>query len=49
MKGKIRIGTSGWHYDHWNGPFYPNDAPKSRRLDFYRRCFRTVEINNTFY
>jgi uncharacterized protein YecE (DUF72 family) len=22
------IGTSGWHYDHWRGPFYPEDLPK---------------------
>ena len=19
------IGTSGWHYDHWKGVFYPGD------------------------
>ena len=22
-KGAVHIGTSGWHYKHWLGPFYP--------------------------
>jgi uncharacterized protein YecE (DUF72 family) len=45
----IRIGTSGWHYSHWSGPFYPVDLPKNKWLEFYSRHFDTVEINNTFY
>jgi len=48
-KCEIRIGTSGWHYDHWVGPFYPEDLPRSRRLQYYAESFDTVEINNTFY
>jgi uncharacterized protein YecE (DUF72 family) len=43
------IGTSGWHYDHWRGRFYPPDLPKSRWLEFYARHFATVELNNSFY
>ena len=43
------IGTSGWHYDHWRGEFYPKDMAKSRWLDFYSRHFTTVELNNSFY
>ena len=46
---EIRIGTSGWHYDHWIGRFYPNDLPKSKWLEYYAGHFDTVEINNTFY
>ncbi len=46
---RIRIGTSGWHYDHWRGPFYPPDLPASDMLPFYARHFDTVEINNSFY
>ena len=46
---EIRIGTSGWYYDHWQGRFYPNDLPKSDWLRFYTHRFDTVEINNTFY
>ena len=26
MDGKIQIGTSGWHYKHWLGKFYPELA-----------------------
>lgn len=46
---KIHIGTSGWNYDHWKGPFYPDDLPQEKWLDFYKSKFRTVEINNSFY
>jgi uncharacterized protein YecE (DUF72 family) len=45
----IRIGTSGWHYDHWVGPFYPPDIAKDRLLSYYAGRFDTVEINRTFY
>jgi len=43
------IGTSGWSYPHWKGPFYPADLPDSRLLDYYSRHFHSVEINNSFY
>jgi uncharacterized protein YecE (DUF72 family) len=45
----IRIGTSGWYYDHWKETFYPPGLPKSRWLEYYAGHFNTVEINNTFY
>ena len=45
----IRIGTSGWYYDHWKERFYPPDLPRSRWLEYYAEHFNTVEINNTFY
>lgn len=45
----IRIGTSGWHYNHWVGPFYPPELPKTKWLQFYAEHFDTVEVNNTFY
>ena len=46
---RIHIGTSGWHYSHWVGPFYPAGTSSEEFLDFYTGLFRTVEINNTFY
>jgi len=46
---EIRIGTSGWHYDHWIGRFYPEKMRKENWLEFYAQHFDTVEINNTFY
>jgi len=43
------IGTSGWHYDHWQGSFYPDKLPKAKWLEFYADHFNTVELNNSFY
>ena len=45
----IRIGTSGWYYNHWTELFYPADLPKSKWFEHYAKDFDTVEINNTFY
>jgi uncharacterized protein YecE (DUF72 family) len=45
----IRIGTSGWHYDHWRGPFYPPRMAAPRMLGYYIGSFDTVELNNSFY
>lgn len=46
---ELRIGTSGWHYKHWLGPFYPPKFPSSKMLAFYQERFDTVELNNSFY
>lgn len=46
---EIWIGTSGWHYRHWVGNFYPARLPASRMLAYYIEEFDTVELNNTFY
>jgi uncharacterized protein YecE (DUF72 family) len=48
-KGKIYIGTSGWHYKHWKGTFYPQDIKDAEQFSYYSRYFKTVEINNSFY
>ena len=47
--GAIHIGTSGWHYKHWKGNFYPEKLPQGEMLRYYAGRFTTVEINNTFY
>lgn len=49
MTCDIRIGTSGFHYKHWKGPFYPAKMPASKMLAFYARQFDSVELNNSFY
>lgn len=46
---KIHIGTSGWHYKHWLGVFYPAGTPPAKMFQFYAQHFDTVEINNSFY
>lgn len=49
MGAHIHIGTSGWHYPHWRGPFYPPDISSDQMLTFYTEHFRAVELNNSFY
>ena len=48
-KGKIYVGTSGWHYKHWKGTFYPADIRESMQFEEYKKYFSSVEINNSFY
>jgi uncharacterized protein YecE (DUF72 family) len=49
MTERIHVGTSGWHYPHWQGPFYPEKMRSAEMLGFYSQRLRTVEINNSFY
>jgi uncharacterized protein YecE (DUF72 family) len=49
MTGRLRVGCSGWQYEHWRGDVYPAELPTSRWFEYYTRTFDTVEINNTFY
>lgn len=46
---KLRVGTSGFAFKEWKGPFYPPDLKDDAMLAFYATRFPTVEINNTFY
>jgi len=46
---QLHIGTSGWSYDHWKGPFYPEHLPGSRMLEYYAQRLNCVEINSSFY
>lgn len=47
----ILIGTSGWSYDDWVGPFYPTEMAnkKGEWFAYYVKFFNTVEINSSFY
>ncbi|HJQ21966.1 MAG TPA: DUF72 domain-containing protein [Gemmatimonadaceae bacterium] len=49
MPGAIRLGTQGWNYDAWVGPFYPDATPPADFLTIYSRAFDTVEVDSTFY
>lgn len=48
-RGRIRVGTSGWSYDHWRDVFYPPKTPSAKRLAYYATRLSTVEINASFY
>lgn len=49
MSGEIRLGTQGWNYDAWTGPFYPEGTKAVDFLTIYSRAFDTVEVDSTFY
>ena len=45
----VLVGTSGWQYDSWRGPFYPPELPKRLWLEHHAARWQTVEVNNAFY
>lgn len=45
----VRVGTSGWSYDHWDQVLYPAGTPPRERLSRYVQQFDTVELNSSFY
>ena len=46
---EIHVGTSGYSYKAWKGPFYPEKLAASKFLTYYADHFGAVEVNNTFY
>ncbi len=45
----ILIGTSGYSFPDWVGPFYPPGTRSSDFLQHYSRHFDAVEVNSTYY
>ena len=45
----IKIGTSGYSFLDWIGPFYPQDIEKPKMLDYYADHFNIVEIDSSYY
>jgi len=45
----IKIGTSGWSYQHWSGILYPPNSSSYSQLNYYLKKYDTVEINSSFY
>jgi uncharacterized protein YecE (DUF72 family) len=48
MTGTLYLGTSGFAYEEWKGPFYPPGTKQQEMLPFYAKRFTSVEINYTF-
>ncbi len=46
---RVFIGTSGWHYDSWKGPFFPDGLMGKHQLLYYASQFCTAELNGVFY
>ncbi|MES2178892.1 MAG: DUF72 domain-containing protein [Gemmatimonadota bacterium] len=49
MSALVRLGTQGWNYDAWVGPFYPVGTRPADYLTVFARAFDTVEVDSTFY
>ncbi len=47
--GTYYIGTSGFSYADWVGPFYPAGLKKTDFLPYYAERFPFVELNFTYY
>ncbi|MGM0385087.1 MAG: DUF72 domain-containing protein [Actinomycetota bacterium] len=45
----IRIGSSGWSHDHWDGVLHPPGLPAPDRLGVYTQHFTTAELKASFY
>lgn len=47
----VFLGTSGFSFDDWVGPVYPERLPKTQWLTFYEQSlgFNAVEVNYTYY
>jgi uncharacterized protein YecE (DUF72 family) len=48
VSGTVYVGTSGFAYQEWKGPFYPADLPDADMLRYFSGRFSSVEINYTF-
>lgn len=46
---EIRIGTSGWAYQSWRGPFFPKEVMVRDHLRYYATQFDSTELNGVFY
>ncbi len=49
MTATVLLGTQGWNYPSWVGPFYPIGTSERDRLARYGAAFRTVEVDTTFH
>jgi uncharacterized protein YecE (DUF72 family) len=47
--GEILVGTSGYSFKDWVGPFYPRGMKPTEYLGFYAERFPAVEVNTTYY
>ena len=45
----IYVGTAGYSYKDWIGPFYPEGIKESNMLEYYSARFDFMEVNSSFY
>ncbi|MBI3791722.1 MAG: DUF72 domain-containing protein [Gemmatimonadetes bacterium] len=49
MPATLHLGTQGWNYPAWVGPFYPPGTRPADFLSMYARAWDSVEVDSTFY
>ena len=49
MSGPVHVGTSGYSFADWVGPFYPKGTKSGDFLNYYAGQFGCVEVNSTYY
>ncbi|HEU4866806.1 MAG TPA: DUF72 domain-containing protein [Actinomycetota bacterium] len=47
-RGKLFVGTSGFAFKEWKGPFYPEGTTDKKMLAYYSSKLGSVEINYSF-
>ncbi|PLX26263.1 MAG: DUF72 domain-containing protein [Ignavibacteria bacterium] len=45
----VFLGTSGYSYEDWIGPFYRYGTKKPQMLEYYQHFFPATELNYTYY
>jgi uncharacterized protein YecE (DUF72 family) len=48
MSGRLYVGTSGFNFPDWIGPFYPPGTKPAAMLNVYADRLPSVEVNYTF-
>jgi uncharacterized protein YecE (DUF72 family) len=48
-RGNLYLGTQGFSFKDWVGPFYPTGTTQKTYLEEYSKHFPSVEIDSTFY
>lgn len=48
-EAQVVVGTSGYSFNDWKGPFYPPRLSERKMLEYYAQDFNSVEINASYY
>lgn len=47
--GAVYVGTSGFRFADWKGPFYPEGLKEKDWLAYYAQRFNCLEVNSSYY
>ncbi len=49
QQADVHVGTSGYSFKDWVGPFYPAGTKPAEQLSYYAQRFDCLEVNVTYY